>query len=145
MALNVGGGGWSSKPNVTPMIDVLLTLLVIFMVITPLTPKGESAAIPQPPPKKERPQNNSRAVVVQILVGPGGEPQLKVNQEQITWDKLQPRLEDIFKTRAEKVMFVKADDSLPWSDVAQVIDMAHGAGVDKVGLITSKVEQESGG
>jgi len=72
--------------------------------------------------------------------GPGQMPALKINQEDTTWDGLQARLADVFKTRAEKVMFVKGDDNVPFMDVADVIDIAHASGVDKVGLITAKIE-----
>ena len=75
--------------------------------------------------------------------GPGQTPGLKINQEDATWDDLQGRLTDIFKTRAEKVMFVKGDNNVPFADVATVIDVAHAAGVDKVGLITAKIEAGS--
>jgi biopolymer transport protein ExbD len=126
--------------NVTPLIDVLLTLLVIFMVITPVTPKGEKALIPQPPPKTAKPQQNNRSVVLEVLPGSKGQPvQLEINQQSVSWQDLPSRLMDIFKTRAQKVMFVKADNSIPWQDVATVIDEAHNAGVDKVGLITAKI------
>jgi biopolymer transport protein ExbD len=128
--------------NVTPLIDVLLVLLIIFMVITPLSPKGLEALVPQPPPPNA-PKNNTpdRTIVVQLIDrGPGQEPALKINQDDVTWDALQSRLEDIFKTRAEKVMFVKGDDAVAFANVASVIDIAHAAGVDKVGLITAKIE-----
>jgi biopolymer transport protein TolR len=137
-----GGGGQSADINVTPLIDVLLVLLIIFMVITPLTPKGLDALVPQPPPPNA-PKNNTpdRTIVVQLLDrGPGQAPAVKINQEDATWDTLQGRLTDVFKTRAEKVMFVKGDNNIPFADVANVIDIAHSAGVDKVGLITAKIE-----
>ncbi len=137
-----GGGGQSADINVTPLIDVLLVLLIIFMVITPLTPKGLDALVPQPPPPNA-PKNNTpdRTIVVQLIDrGPGQAPAVKINQEDATWDTLQGRLTDVFKTRAEKVMFVKGDNNIPFADVANVIDIAHSAGVDKVGLITAKIE-----
>jgi len=144
MGMTAGGstGHQNADMNVTPLIDVLLVLLIIFMVITPLTPKGLEALVPQPPPPNA-PKNNTpdRTIVVQLIDrGPGQEPALKINQDDATWDTLQGRLEDIFKTRAEKVMFVKGDDNVPFADVANVIDIGHAAGVDKVGLITAKIE-----
>ena len=145
MALG-GGGGQSADINVTPLIDVLLVLLIIFMVITPLTPKGLEALVPQPPPpnQKQPPPQADRTIVVQLIDrGPGQAPGLKINQEDATWDALQGRLTDIFKTRAEKVMFVKGDNNVPFADVASVIDIANASGVDKVGLITAKIEAGS--
>jgi biopolymer transport protein ExbD len=120
---------------------VLLVLLIIFMVITPLTPKGLDALVPQPPKDPQKQQEpNDRTIVVQLLKGAGDKPALKINQDDVTWENLEGRLNDIFKTRAEKVMFVKADPDLTFNDVAQVIDIGHSAGVDKVGLITAKIE-----
>ena len=143
MGMAVGpSGGQSANINVTPLIDVLLVLLIIFMVINPPIMKGLDAMVPQPPPPNA-PKNNTpdRTIVVQLIDrGAGQEPSLKINQDDVTWDSLQGRLTDIYKTRAEKVMFVKGDDNVPFADVANVIDIAHASGVDKVGLITAKIE-----
>jgi biopolymer transport protein TolR len=137
----MGGGGAKADINVTPLIDVLLVLLIIFMVITPLTPKGLDALVPQPPKDQQKQQDPSdRTIVVQVIDNPGGRPNLKINQDPATWDTLGDQLGEIYKMRAERVMFVKGDRDVPFEYVAQVIDIAHGAAVDKVGLITAKIE-----
>jgi biopolymer transport protein TolR len=142
MAMTTGGsGGQTADINVTPLIDVLLVLLIIFMVITPLTPKGLEALVPQPPPPNQPETQTDRTVVVQVIQAPGDKPKLKINQEEVTWENLQTRLTDIFKTRAERVMFVKGDPDVEFQNVAQVIDIARGTQVvDRVGLITAKIE-----
>jgi biopolymer transport protein ExbD len=116
-------------------------LLIIFMVITPVTPKGLDALVPQPPKDKNPPPPSDRTIVVQVLDrGAGQEPAVKINQDDATWDNLQGRLTDIYKMRNEKIMFVKADDDIAFESVARAIDIGHAAGVDKVGLITAKIE-----
>src|SRR5438132_10596671 len=103
-----GKRGSTVNINVTPLIAVLLVLLIIFMVITPLTPHGLDALVPQPPPPNTPPSPTDRTVVVQVLQAPGGgDPKLKINQDDVSWKDLGPRLTDIFKTRAERVLFVK--------------------------------------
>jgi biopolymer transport protein ExbD len=130
-------GSVKSDINMTPMIDVLLVLIIIFMVITPLTPKGLEALVPQPPPPGQKAnESDLRTVVITI----DAKHNLAVNSEAIDEARLGTRLEEIFKTRAERVVFVKGDPSIDFRWVAQAIDIAHGAGIDKVGLMTAKVE-----
>lgn len=139
MGMAVGGkkGGPMAEMNVIPLIDILLVLIIIFMVINPTTPRGLEALVPQPNPNQQsNPDIQAKTVVVQVLAG----DKVKINDEDQTWERLGPRIEEIFKTRAEKVAFVKGDDSVLFSQVARAIDIMKANGVDKVGLMTAKVE-----
>jgi biopolymer transport protein TolR len=137
MAVGGKGGGPRCDINMTPMIDILLVLLIIFMVITPLTPHGLEALAPEPPDKKNQPPPDQDRTVVIVI---DKDKSMHINNEDTDMDKLGPRLEQIFKTRAERVVFVKGDPDLEYQTVARAIDIAKGAQIDKVGLMTPKVE-----
>jgi biopolymer transport protein TolR len=138
MGMDVGNSsGAMATPNIVPLIDILLVLIIIFMVITPLTPKGMDTLVPQPSPNQQQNQElENKTVVVQVLKG----DKLKINNEDANWDTLGPRIEQVFKDRAEKVAFVKGDNDVLFMSVARAIDIMRGAGIDKVGLITAKLE-----
>jgi biopolymer transport protein TolR len=139
MAMAVGGpkSGPRCDINMTPMIDILLVLLIIFMVITPLTPHGLEALAPEPPDKKNQPPPDQDRTVVIVI---DKDKSMHINNEDTDMDKMGPRLEQIFKTRAERVVFVKGDPDLEYQTVARAIDIAKGAQIDKVGLMTPKLE-----
>lgn len=134
-----GGGGVSSDINITPLIDIMLVLLIIFMVIVPVTPHGLDALVPQPPKNPQKQQENDRTIVIQILANGAGKPGYKINETDVTLHDLPNKLEGIFATRAEKVMFIKGDPQLNFATIATVIDIGKDAGVDHIGLITPKV------
>ena len=139
MAMAVGGSrsGPRCDINMTPMIDILLVLLIIFMVITPLTPHGLEALAPEPPDKNKPQQDTDQRTVVIVI---DKDKSMHINQEDTDMQKLGARLEQIFKTRAERVVFVKGDPDLEYQTVAQAIDIAKGAQMDKIGLMTPKLE-----
>jgi len=139
MGMDVGSSsGAMATPNIVPLIDILLVLIIIFMVITPLTPKGLDTLVPQPSPNNAQPdpEQLKKTVVVQVALG----GKLKINNDDVNWNTLGPRMEEIFKDRAEKVAFVKGDNDVLFMDVARAIDIMKEAGIDKVGLITAKLE-----
>ena len=141
MGMSAGSsGGNMSEINVTPMIDILLVLLIIFMVIVPTTPKGLDALVPQPP-KTNQPQqiDNQRTIVVQVLYRAGAAPAYKINETDVEKRELLSKLTDIYANRAERVMFVRGDDNVDFRFVAEVIDIGKSANVDHIGLMTPKI------
>jgi biopolymer transport protein ExbD len=133
-----GNGSPTAQINITPLIDVLLVLIIVFMVVVSMSQeKGLDAEIPQPAADARQPPSPERTIVVQ-LVGSGSDlsPRLKIDQDNVSWEDLDGRLRAIFKRRAERVAFVKGDDDVDFEYVADVIDIARAAGVQKVGLLT---------
>ena len=142
MAFSTGGRGpFSGQMNVTPLIDVLLVLIIMFMVVVSMSKQeGIDAQIPQPAPK-ETPDihRDERTIVIQVSWNTQDHaPGLRINQETVAWESLGPRLERIYLGRVEKVAYVKGDDDLDFEYVAQVIAEAHNAGVERVGLLTKQ-------
>jgi len=142
MAMSIGGSGApAAQMNVTPLIDVLLVLIIIFMVIVAQSKeKGLEAQIPQPPANPNATPPAVRTIVIQLgAAKSGGTPELKINEQAVSWVDLKPQLADIFKQRAERVAFVQGDDEVDFEYVADVIDTARAAGVDKVGLLPKEM------
>ncbi len=140
MAIQLGGkGGAMSEPNVVPLIDVLLVLIIIFMAITPTTPVGLKAQVPQPAPPNEKPEMQTRTIVVQVARDGG----LKINEQPVTWSTLGTQLVAVFKERApgDRVAFIKGDKDVPYLYVARAIDIMSASDVEMVGLLTKKVEE----
>jgi biopolymer transport protein TolR len=133
-----GRGARGPEINVTPLIDVLLTLIIVFMVAVSMDKdQGETAQIPQPDQKQTAESSQSHTVIIQVVWTKDDQPPtVKINQENVQWDDLETRLAEIYLKRAEKVVFVRGDDDVDFRYVADVIDLAHHAGVQRVGLLT---------
>jgi biopolymer transport protein ExbD len=133
MAMSLGSSTHEkAEMNVTPMIDVLLVLIIIFMVITPTVPRGLDTLVPQPSKPDDGPAAPSHDIVISVRAGHS----ILLNSESIDVATLQTRLATLFKNRSSKVVFVRGDKTLEFHEIAEVIDVAKGAGVERVGLIT---------
>jgi len=135
---SLGRSSFGAQINVTPLIDVLLTLIVMFMLVVSMDKEfQESVQIPQPDQKQTASEKESRAIVIQVVwTTKGGLPAVKINREDVPWKDLETRLMQIYLTRAEKVAFVRGDADVDFQYVAEVIDVAHHAGVQRIGLLT---------
>jgi biopolymer transport protein TolR len=139
MAFSMGGSSPSrAQINVTPLIDVLLTLIVMFMLVVSMDKTyQERAQIPDPNQKATAPETQSRTVIIQVVwTAKDQPPTVKVNKEDVRWEDLDTRLTQIYLTRAEKVAFVRGDADVDFQYVVDVIDRAHHAGVQRIGLLT---------
>ena len=128
-------GKAKSDINITPLIDVLLVLIVIFMVISPLTPNGLEANVPQP--SQQSSDKTPRNETLILSLSRTGTVQL--NQEEVDAPSVLSRLQDVLRTRADRTVFVQADDEVLYNDVAHLIDVARGAGANRVGLMTQQI------
>lgn len=138
MGISIGTRGSSmSEPNIVPLIDVLLVLIIIFMAITPTMPTGMDTLVPQPPPRERKLQPDPKTTVVVVVSADG---KVMINQTPTTWGDLGSQLTDIFKIRADKTAFVKGGDDAEFTYVARAIDIMRGSGITNVGLITAKME-----
>ena len=136
MGMSVGGKrGIVSEMNVVPLIDILLVLLVIFMMI-PSDTRGLDALIPQQSAQPPDKSVNDGVVVIQVFA----DGSLRINQEPVTFDRLGPRIEEIFKQRASRVAFIRGDRPVEFGVVAKVIDVMHTSGIASVGLLTPDLE-----
>jgi biopolymer transport protein TolR len=138
---HIGSSGAMGDINVTPFIDVLLVLLIIFMVVTPLAQKGLDISLPQPPPPNQPQDNSPRNQVVLGLE----EGAITINKTPVGLPELSQRLRDIFQARSDKTMFVKASGDVLYGRVVQAMDIARGAGVERIGIISEDMVQQAGG
>jgi biopolymer transport protein TolR len=139
MAFSMAGGGVRGPQiNVTPLIDVLLTLIIMFMLVVAVDPEyGERVQIPQPPKdQKSAPEPEGTVVIQVVWTSKDALPTVRINREEVRWDDLPLRLDQIYLKRAEKVAFVRGDADVDFLYVADVIDLAHHAGVQRIGLLT---------
>jgi len=130
MSTGGGGSGLTNEPNVTPMIDVLLVLLIIFMMIIPMSRKAIDLQLPDPTPAPASSQPNNQQIVLTVQK----DGSYLINKEAATKERLAARLKEIYDPRPDKIIFVKGEPSVKYQDVIKAMDVARGAGVKVIGM-----------
>jgi len=140
MSMALGSsGGQKSDINVTPFVDIVLVLLIIFMVVTPLLSRALDVSVPPKSEAEAAPEVTSEQLILTVK-GPETAPRVFLNREEIPGgaDAVRERIEELMKGRREKIVFFQADNDLPYQYIITIMDMIRGGGADKIGLITDE-------
>lgn len=135
MSVDIGASKQKSEPNVVPLCDILLVLLIIFMVITPVMQKGIDVKLPE---TQQSEQGGAPQGTTAIILTMESDQTLKINQDPIDLNLLENRLRDLYQTRTDKTIFIRADEGLYYKDVLRIIDIAKGAGIEVLGVIPER-------